>query len=171
MSGVASAHSVTDGSAEGALSRGQRPTSLATGDTRHLIDEERRASAIRNPFAVFNTSIAKKPADLVARGTQVVDRGVRAAPPSASNTSGATLGAAGDGYLKADPSAELWLQVLEMGEPIGKPLEARMVVAIEPMLKFSDRGECKRVEELPVVADAGYDLLDEPQRHFLEINR
>lgn len=49
------------------------------------------------------------------------------------------------------------------------PLEPGMVLAIEPMLKFPDRGECYHVEDLLVVTDDGCELLTEPQRDFLEI--
>jgi Xaa-Pro aminopeptidase len=49
------------------------------------------------------------------------------------------------------------------------PLEPGMVLAIEPMLKFPERGECYHVEDLLVVTDDGFELLTEPQRGLLEI--
>jgi Xaa-Pro aminopeptidase len=49
------------------------------------------------------------------------------------------------------------------------PLEAGMVLAIEPMLKATDRGECYHSEDLVVVTEGGHDLLTQPQRSLLRI--
>jgi Xaa-Pro aminopeptidase len=49
------------------------------------------------------------------------------------------------------------------------PLEPGMVLAIEPMLKATDRGECYHTEDLVVVTESGHELLTQPQRELLRV--
>jgi Xaa-Pro aminopeptidase len=49
------------------------------------------------------------------------------------------------------------------------PLEPGMVLAIEPMLKATDRGECYHTEDLVVVTENGHELLTQPQRELLRV--
>lgn len=49
------------------------------------------------------------------------------------------------------------------------PLEPGMVLAIEPMLKATEQGECYHSEDLVVVTDGGHELLTQPQRQLLRI--
>ena len=49
------------------------------------------------------------------------------------------------------------------------PLEPGMVLAIEPMLKATEQGECYHTEDLVVVTEGGHELLTQPQRELLRI--
>lgn len=50
------------------------------------------------------------------------------------------------------------------------PLQAGMVLNIEPMFKAPERGECYHVEDLAVVTDNGYELLTQPQSSLIRID-
>ena len=50
------------------------------------------------------------------------------------------------------------------------PLQAGMVLNIEPMFKAPERGECYHVEDLAVVTDNGYELLTQPQTSLIRID-
>lgn len=50
------------------------------------------------------------------------------------------------------------------------PLQAGMVLNIEPMFKAPDRGECYHVEDLAVVTENGYELLTQPQSSLIRID-
>jgi len=49
------------------------------------------------------------------------------------------------------------------------PLEPGMVLALEPMLKATESGECYHTEDLAVVTEGGHELLTQPQRQLLRI--
>jgi Xaa-Pro aminopeptidase len=49
------------------------------------------------------------------------------------------------------------------------PLEAGMVLNIEPMYKAIDRRECYHVEDLAVVTEGGFELLTQPQSSLVVI--
>jgi Xaa-Pro dipeptidase len=55
-------------------------------------------------------------------------------------------------------------------EPANKtPLEAGMVLNVEPMVILPDEGECYHMEDLALVTDGGYELLTRPQDSLIRI--
>lgn len=55
-------------------------------------------------------------------------------------------------------------------EPANKtPLEAGMVLNVEPMVILPDEGECYHMEDLALVTDNGYELLTTPQDSLIRI--
>jgi Xaa-Pro aminopeptidase len=55
-------------------------------------------------------------------------------------------------------------------EPANKtPLEAGMVLNVEPMVILKDEGECYHMEDLALVTDSGYELLTPPQDSLIRI--
>jgi Xaa-Pro aminopeptidase len=49
------------------------------------------------------------------------------------------------------------------------PLEAGMIVTIEPMYRAYDLGECYHVEDLVLVTEEGHELLTQPQERLLRV--
>jgi Xaa-Pro aminopeptidase len=49
------------------------------------------------------------------------------------------------------------------------PLQAGMVLNVEPMVILSDEGECYHMEDLALVTDDGYELLTPPQEALIRI--